>query len=87
MGGRVLLKMYSQSIPELVETLYPEREWLPWKFRAKPEGFWDDMEIQKKFLDWFASENQFVDHQDWYQISYKVEIFVLGFFESFSRIL
>jgi len=36
--------------------LYPEHEWLPWKFSAPPKGWASDQVYQAKFLKYIQSQ-------------------------------
>jgi hypothetical protein len=49
--------------------MYPEYEWLPWKFDMCPNNFWEDVKNQKRFLDWAGKELKIKEMSDWYKIS------------------
>jgi hypothetical protein len=72
-GGASLLAKYNNSILNLLASLYPKRKWLPWKFTKAPNGFWDNLENQREFMDWFGTlfESKIPDEtlrmQDWNQ--------------------
>ncbi len=58
----------------LLPSVYPEHEWLPWKFRRHtPTGFWNDQSNQRKFVEWAATELQVKEMDDWYNITYRVK--------------
>jgi hypothetical protein len=56
--------------------VYPEYEWLPWKFINTPKNCWSDLKIQRKFLDWVSQELKLKDMNGWYDIPLKVTYFV-----------
>ena len=53
----------------MISTVYNEFSWLPWKFFSVPEGFWGDIENQRKFLEIFAKENNLKNMEDWYNVT------------------
>jgi hypothetical protein len=38
-GGVGLLRKYRNNISEMLAAVYPDHEWLPWKFDALPKRF------------------------------------------------
>jgi hypothetical protein len=58
----------------MLSTIYPEHQWLPWKFESCHRGYWENMTEQRKYLDWVAKELKIKEFSDWYKISWKVEI-------------
>ena len=71
-GGSSLLQKYKGSPFHLISTIYPEVEWLPWKFTQSPKGFWADVENQKTFIQWASKQLNIRDLSDWYNVSPKV---------------
>ena len=57
---------------KLITTLFPEYNWLPWKFNSVPNGYWNDKENQLKFMEWLFHELNFKLMTDWYNINAKV---------------
>lgn len=53
-GGALLRIQYEGSIYKLLSTVYSEVEWIPWKFSHVPRGFWNDINNQRKYLDWLG---------------------------------
>jgi hypothetical protein len=51
--------------------VYPEYEWLPWRFPRTPKQYWENDVNKKKFLDWAAKELGIKEHTDWYRVSTK----------------
>jgi hypothetical protein len=60
----------------LLSGVYPEFDWLPWKFEKTPKNFWVDMKNQRKFLDWAGKQLGIKEMSDWYKISSKVYLSV-----------
>jgi hypothetical protein len=72
-GGRVLLSKYNFSRSSLLSTLFPQQEWLPWKFSKPARNFWDDIKNQRKFMDWAGKTLLNVNEMsDWYKVTHKV---------------
>ena len=67
-GGGLLFK-YDGSTYKLFKTLYPKKEWLPWKFGMSPLNFWDSVENQKWYMDWLFKELGYQKMEDWYKIT------------------
>jgi hypothetical protein len=63
------------SLSNLLSTVYPEQDWLPWKFDERTDNFWQDKKIQRKFVDWAAKQLEIKEMSDWYKVTQKV-IFV-----------
>lgn len=64
--------IYGGYIFNALRSVYPNYEWLPWKFKQKlPQGYWNKKENQKKFLDNITKELGFVNIADWYHITQK----------------
>jgi hypothetical protein len=56
----------------MLATVFPEYEWLPWKLERCPRGFWDDINNQRKFLDWVSKELKIEEFSDWYKVTKQV---------------
>ena len=76
-GGRGVLGQYKSSLYKMLSTVYPEYNWLPWKFSRTMSGFWKVKENQRNFMEWAAKELKLNDIKDWYKVSHK-EISKLG---------
>jgi hypothetical protein len=66
-----LIKQYKR-LPELLFALHPEHEWLPWKFDKSPNNIWDNVNNQRKFMDWVAKQFNINKMSDWYSVKLKV---------------
>lgn len=76
MGGFTLLKKYGYSPYNLLSAVYPEYDWLPWKFSSVPKLFWKDDRNVKQFLDWAAIELGIKEPSDWNKVANRVFIVV-----------
>jgi hypothetical protein len=57
----------------MLTAIYPEHEWIPWKFAKVPKNFWDSKENQRKFLQYTFTELGLKDMEDWYKVSRQVK--------------
>jgi hypothetical protein len=71
LGGRSLLvRKFNNSLPVALKSAFPEHEWLEWKFRITPMGWWKDKKNQKKYLEWLGKTVLKVESmQDWYKLT------------------
>jgi hypothetical protein len=70
-GGSLLQEQYKNSPALLISSLFPEYEWLPWKFTV-PRNYWNDVNNQRKFVDWAGKQLKINEMSDWYKITTKV---------------
>ena len=40
LGGKAILEHYGNSLCKALTAVYPEREWVSWKFHKIPRGYW-----------------------------------------------
>lgn len=66
---RGLLNHYKGSLLTALEAIFPEFEWFAWLFPSAPVGYWDELEHQKKFIDWIASDFGIQQPEEWYKIT------------------
>ena len=67
-----LWKKYNSPLT-MLSNVYPEYEWLPWKFTKCPNFYWEDVNNQRKFLDWVGKELGIKEFSDWYKVRFEVE--------------
>jgi len=68
--GSGLVAMYSNSISAAIMAVYPEHEWLPWKFQTVSRQWWAEKKNQLNFLEWLrTSVFQFSESSKWYHLS------------------
>ncbi len=74
LGGKHLLQdLYNNSLFNLLSTVYPDYDWLPWRFDRCPKDFWSNVNNQIKFVKWAANELKIKEMNDWFKITYKVK--------------
>jgi len=52
-------------------SIYPEFDWVVWKFKIVPHGFWNDNKKQRKFFNWIGTQLGFKSFEDWYNITHR----------------
>ena len=50
--GGGLLTSNNQSPTKILFSVYPNYNWLEWKFHCTPRGYWSDKRNQKKYMEW-----------------------------------
>jgi hypothetical protein len=72
-GARLLKLEYNGSIAALLSKVYPEYEWLPWKFDFSSRNFWSDNKNKKKFIDFAGTQLGIKEMSDWYKVTHNVQ--------------
>ena len=68
-GGRGLLHYYNNSPSQALIDVYPDHNWLMWKFNILPKGYWDDFENRRAYFDWLGKKLGFNNMLDWYNVT------------------
>ena len=68
-----MLTKYNASPSLLLSIIYPEYNWLPWKFTLTPKNYWSEPKHQRKYMDWLENELGIKDKNDWYKV--KIQVF------------
>ena len=72
MGGKHILNINNNSIYQLLTSIIPEYEWVPWRFSRLPKNYWEDVKNQRKFMDWAGKELGIKEMDDWYKVPNEV---------------
>jgi hypothetical protein len=56
------------NVHALLEAVYPQFLWYPWKFKYCPKTFWQKRENVKRFYDWLGEEIGIKKQSDWYSV-------------------
>lgn len=70
-GWMMLITYYKGSVIEAVRELYPDEDWLEWKFGRAPDDFWDDVQNRWRYLIWLGEKLGYEKPEDWYGITKK----------------
>jgi hypothetical protein len=67
-GATAVLHHYGHSLLRLLQSVYPEFEWLPWKFRRSPYSYWQEVRHQKQCLEHIQQQLGFKDVLQWMHV-------------------
>jgi hypothetical protein len=71
LGGGGLIMIYKCSTVRLLAAVYPDYEWLPWKFARLSNDFWADEKNKRKFIEWAGKQLGIKHINDWNVVSTK----------------
>src|SRR5690349_6915619 len=55
-GGQRVLQCYNNSPLNALQSVFPEHNWIPWKFGQVPQGFWEKRENQLEYFSWLGEQ-------------------------------
>lgn len=55
-GGSLLVAYYQSSPSKALQSVFPEHNWVSWKFQHVPKGYWEDFDNQKCYVEWVRRE-------------------------------
>lgn len=84
LGAQGLLDRYKGSYYTMLKEVYPEHDWLPWKFKKVPRFIGGDMDILRKAVSFVEAERQLSKPQDWYSVT-QDQLKELGVFGVFTE--
>lgn len=64
--------LYNSSFTKVLSTLYPDFNWVTWKFDNCPRNYWVDKKNQRDFMDWASEQLNIKDMSDWYNKTIQV---------------
>ena len=67
-----MLAIYGSSLLRLMKNMFPDYNWLPWRFSSVPNKFWNDIDNQKNYMEWVDQQLDFKNTEDWYKINTNV---------------
>ena len=70
-GGGLLAGYYNNTPFKFIQSVFPDIDWLPWKFRQTKRGYWKEKENCKIYADWLGKKLGFETMEDWYKITGK----------------
>jgi hypothetical protein len=68
-GGGGLLKFYDNSLLKILISVYPNHNWLRWKFGGFNTEYWEDKQNLRDVVDWISKELRISSLEDWYRVS------------------
>lgn len=61
-GGTGLMAKYRNNISLMLSVIYPDHEWLPWKFSALPKKFFKSTTNLKQFFKYMENALSILRH-------------------------
>src|SRR4051812_22852167 len=59
-GKGLLIQHYNNSPSQALQAVYPEHDWMMWRFGNIPKGFWEKLQTlpdeQKRMLNWLSGK-------------------------------
>src|SRR5689334_21955923 len=72
-GDRLLDTHFNSSPVKALKTIYPEYDWMIWRFKRVPKGYWERVGKgvceQKRMLDWLGEQLSIKSLDEWYRVS------------------
>ncbi|MEX0652972.1 MAG: hypothetical protein WD534_18620 [Phycisphaeraceae bacterium] len=69
-GGAAMLRVIPGGSPhDAVRELFPDRDWLEWRFVRVSNGYWQEPGHRKRYLAWLGRELGYQRKDDWYQLT------------------
>src|SRR5258708_7454890 len=68
-GNKLLAGYYNDSPSKALHSVYPEHNWILWKFKGVPPGYWGKAGSHKLFFDWLYKALGYKCMDDWYNVT------------------
>mmetsp|Transcript_20022 Transcript_20022/g.22278 ORF Transcript_20022/g.22278 Transcript_20022/m.22278 type:complete len:688 (-) Transcript_20022:161-2224(-) len=68
-GGGQILQKYDGDLCAALQAVYPDHEFVPWKFRRTTKGLFTNIDVVVEFLKWAEKDLEIDDPEEWYRIS------------------
>src|SRR5689334_12993922 len=68
-GGQGVLLNYNDSPSMALKSVYPQHNWMPWKFKRAPKGFWERLDNQLEYFNWLGNQLGYRSVDDWYNVT------------------
>jgi len=68
--GNRLLELYQKSPTKIVQKFISGYDFITWKFKNVPLGFWSNKENRKEYMEWLGKGLNFTQPEDWYVVTY-----------------
>ena len=68
-GDSLINKHYGGSISKLLKIGYPDFDFIMYRFNQSPNGYWNDINNRKTYLEDLFKHKKFTKTHDWYSIT------------------
>src|SRR5205823_4189896 len=62
-GLGLLSQHYNSSPSQALQTVYPEHDWMLWRFKHTPKGFLENSSHHRQFFDWLGVQSAQAEEQ------------------------
>jgi hypothetical protein len=76
--GSGVMKRYDDSMISSLKSIYPEHEWLDWRFSSVPRYYWQNPRNARQFFEYVGSKSLGItdftnpsEMEKWYQVGMK----------------
>lgn len=66
--GSGLISRFNHSQIEFLKSYYPEKEFLPWKFKQVGHNYWDGKDNRKKCFMWLIKKLNYNTYEEYYNL-------------------
>jgi hypothetical protein len=68
-GGESLLSYYQTSPSNALISIYADSSWQLWRFQFIPKNYWESLDNQLAFIQYFEDEIGILHLEDWYNVT------------------
>lgn len=68
-GSALLHRYYSGSVSTALQAVYPQHDWLCWKFKYDPVNYWKLQDNQRKYFEWLSKILGYDSLDDWHKLT------------------
>ncbi len=88
-GSGLLNGKYNGRTIEFLKGVFPEFIWYPWLFDTPLKNFWNDLEIQKQYMEWLSNKFKWTSKKDYYKLSGKLlkENYGSGLYNKYNSLI
>jgi very-short-patch-repair endonuclease len=73
-GNGLLNSKYDGQTLAFLRAVMPDVIWYPWLFKTPLKKFWEDIDIQKLYLEWLGNRLGWTTRQDYYKLTRRIII-------------
>lgn len=66
----MLYSQFNDSVQNAVKSVYPDHEWLPWRFTTVARDFWSQPSNVSAFFAWAATQLGITTMDQWYDVTH-----------------
>lgn len=67
-GGGLLAKFYRDSLSVALKEIFPNHPWEEFRFKHVPPSYWESVDNQRAYFDWFMRVHELKTLDQWYSV-------------------